>query len=210
MIQFWNVLTERKDYMDEVVHLYETAFPRVEKKPFDWIVTLAMEGKMEIQAITDEEEFVGLAILMRTDTTALLDYFAISKAKRCGGYGGKAVRAIQQHYRGKKLILEIEKEDPDAPNAVNRKRRKTFYLKNGLKETGLFVNIYHTDFEIITPDGKLTFEEYVSFLTTILGEEAITKMEPKMLRQKKKLHGRTLKSKNPGAKEDMGKKNHKK
>ena len=59
-----------------------------------------------------------------------------------------------------------------------------FYLKNGLKETGLFVNIYYTDFELLTLDGKLTFEEYVSFLKTILGEEAVAKLNPTLIAQK--------------------------
>ena len=42
-------------------------------------------------------------------------------------------------------------------NAEERKKRKAFYLRNGLQETGLFVNVYDTDFEILTPDGELTF-----------------------------------------------------
>ena len=143
------------------------------------MVQLAQEGKMEIRAIAQEDTFLGLAILMVTDTAALLDYFAISQEKRCGGYGGKAVREIQRHFRGKKLILEIEMEAPDAPNAAERKRRKQFYLRNGLKETGLFVNVYHTDFELLTPDGRLSLEEYVALLTAILGKEAVEKICPR-------------------------------
>lgn len=184
MIQFWDIGAEKTEYKEEVIDLYENAFPDVEKKSFDWMMKLAQEGKMEIKAITEDNEFVGLIILMVTDTTALVDYFAIAEEKRCGGYGGKTIRAIAQYYGKKKLILEIEKEDPDASNAIDRKRRKMFYLKNGLKETGLFVNIYYTDFELLTLDGKLTFEEYVSFLKTILGEEAVAKLNPTLIAQK--------------------------
>lgn len=39
----------------------------------------------------------------------------------------------------------------------NVREEKAFYLRNGLKETGLFVNVYDTDFELLTPDGELTF-----------------------------------------------------
>ena len=164
--------------------MYESAFPPVEKKPFERMVRLAEEGKMEILAIADGDVFVGLIIFMLTDTSALVDYFAIAKEMRCGGYGGKVIQAVQKYYRDKKLVLEIEKEDPDAPNAVDRKRRKTFYLKNGLKETGLFVNVYHTDFEILSLDGMLTFEEYVSLLTTVLGEEIVEKINPQLIQEK--------------------------
>lgn len=181
MIQFWNVLTEREEYLEAVKALYLTAFPKEEKKPFALMEQLAREGKMEIQAITEDEAFVGLAILMRAGNTALLDYFAIAEEKRCGGYGGRAIRAIQERYSENKLILEIEKEDPQAKNAAERSRRKAFYLKNGLKETGLFANVYRTDFELITPDGALTFEEYVSFLRTILGEEAMERIAPRVI-----------------------------
>ena len=184
MIHFCNVLTEKKEYLEKVQALYESAFPSVEKKPFQWMMKLAEEGKMEILAIADEELFVGLIIFMLTDTTALVDYFAIAKEMRCGGYGGRAIQAVQKYYGDKKLILEIEKENPEAPNAVERKRRKTFYLKNGLKETGLFVNVYHTDFEIITLDGQLTYKEYVTFLTTILGKEVVDKINPQLIQEK--------------------------
>ncbi|HIS55274.1 MAG TPA: hypothetical protein IAB48_01265 [Candidatus Fimimorpha excrementavium] len=71
------------------------------------------------------------------------------------------------------------KEDPDAPNAAERKRRKHFYLRNGLKETGLFVNVYGTDFELITPDGRLSLKEYVTLLTAILGKGVVEKIRPR-------------------------------
>ena len=35
-------------------------------------------------------------------------------------------------------------QDEKAENAQDRKRRKAFYLRNGLKETGLFAHVYGT------------------------------------------------------------------
>ncbi len=46
-----------------------------------------------------------------------------------------------------------------------RRRRKAFYLRNGLERVpGCSANVItNTDFEILTPDGDLSFQEYVEF-----------------------------------------------
>ena len=56
MIQFWDIGAEKTEYKEEVIDLYENAFPDVEKKSFDWMMKLAQEGKMEIKAITEDNE----------------------------------------------------------------------------------------------------------------------------------------------------------
>ena len=50
-----------------------------------------------------------------------------------------------------------------------------------MKETGVFVNVYKTDFELLTPDGELNFEEYTEILYGILGEEGVRILEPRLL-----------------------------
>ena len=74
-----------------------------------------------------------------------------------------------RHYLKSSKIIKTQ--DEKAENAEERKKRKAFYLRNGLQETGLFVNVYDTDFEILTPDGELTFWEYVDFLREVMYEE---------------------------------------
>ena len=71
-----------------------------------------------------------------------------------------------------------------ADNAEERRRRKAFYLRNGLKETGLSANVYHTDFEILTPDGKLSFQEYVDFLREVLDEEYVQMLRPTLISER--------------------------
>ena len=68
-----------------------------------------------------------------------------------------------------------------ADNAEERKRRKAFYLRNGLKETGVFVNVYGTDFELITPDGSLSYETYVRILEDVLGKEGTEILNPVLI-----------------------------
>ena len=178
-MEFLNIFKEGKNYRDAFYQLYQEAFPKEEKKPADLMEQLTAQGKMEMLAIEEDGEFAGLAINMLGADAALLDYFAISPEKRSGGYGGKAVQRLQERFRGRPYIFEIEMQDENAPNAEDRKRRKKFYLRNGLKETGIFANVYHTDFELLTPDGKLTYDEYVELLQEILGEDAMGMLDPR-------------------------------
>ena len=73
-------------------------------------------------------------------------------------------------------------QDDSADNAEERKRRKAFYLRNGLKETGVFANVYGTDFELLTPDGELSYSEYTDILYAILGEEGVRLLNPRLLK----------------------------
>lgn len=180
-MKFLNIFTDGIQYRDQVYHLYEEAFPEEEKKPFSLMEELTGQGKMEMLAIEEDGEFVGLAMNMLAEGAALLDYFAISSDKRCGGYGSRAVRMLQERFHDKKYIFEIEVQDKNAPNAEERKRRKDFYLRNGLRETGVFANVYRTDFELLTPDGNLTFEDYVGLLQYILGQEGVDILNPHII-----------------------------
>ena len=180
-MDFLNILKEGAEYREAVLELYEEAFPEEEKKPVSMMLEMAQQGKTELLAIVEAESFVGLAINLFGKIDVLLDYFAISPECRNGGYGGRAVRALQERFAGKTYIFEIEKQDPEASNAEDRRRRKAFYLRNGLKETGVFANVYDTDFELLTPDGKLTYEKYEAFLYESLGAEVVKRIRPRKL-----------------------------
>lgn len=181
-MEFLDILTDGRQYKEQVYTLYEGAYPREEKKPLDMMENLADQGKMELLAIVEDGEFVGLAMNMLSEKTALLDYLAITPEKRCGGHGSVAIQMLTERFKDKKYILEIEMQDDKAENAWLRKRRKEFYLRNGLKETGLFVHAYETDFELITPDGSLDFDTYMEILEYILGED-ISTINPTLLKK---------------------------
>lgn len=132
---------------------------------------------MEILSLMEKDELIGLNINMLAGDLAILDYYAILPEKRSGGYGSKGIQKIIDRFRGRKLILEIEKQDASAPNAEQRASRKRFYMKNGLKETNLFVNAYDTDFELLVPEGDLTYQEYISVLSSVLGKEGFQKIK---------------------------------
>lgn len=161
--------------------LYETAFPSQERKPFGVMEELSARGKMEMLAIMDEERFVGLAIVLLAGESVILDYFAIAASMRNCGYGGKALGMLVSRYSSQRMILEIEMEDPQAENAQERVKRKAFYMRNGIKETGVYAHVYHTDFELLSADGKLTYEEYVQAMKASMGAAWVEKLSPRQI-----------------------------
>ena len=182
-----NIADEGAKYKWQLYDLYDKAFPEQEKKPLQVMENLVADGKMEMLAMVDEDEFVGLAINLidAEQDRVLLDYYAIAPEKRNYGYGSKGLEALLKKFKNHKYIFEIETQDENAEKAEERKKRKAFYLRNGLQETGLFVNVYDTDFEILTPDGELTFWEYVDFLREVMYEEYVQILRPTLIAMKK-------------------------
>lgn len=88
----------------KIFRLYKTAFPKNERKPFFMFLWGRRQGKYDIMAIRSEDnEFLGLAIVITCGEYALLDYFAIESSKRGGGVGTRALKLIQKRYRDKKI-----------------------------------------------------------------------------------------------------------
>lgn len=56
-----------------------------------------------------------------------------------------------------------------APNQEERIRRKQFYLKNGMQETGLKVCLFGVPMEILTDGSVITYEEYHEIYQDIAG-----------------------------------------
>lgn len=180
-MELQNVQKDGKPYRNNVYTLYHEAFPDIERKPFALIEELADSGKMEILAVVENGKFLGLAINMMSGNTAILDYFAIVPDHRGGGVGSRSFELLLERFRGKKYIFEIEKQDEAAENASERRRRKAFYLRNRVRETGVFVNVYGVDFELLTSDGKLSYDEYTAILEDVLGKERVGILRPRML-----------------------------
>lgn len=140
--------------------LYIEAFPRYERKPLKLIRTMNRKGKSDIWVIDKDGQFSGLAITMNEQDLILLDYFAISAKKRGGGLGAEALKKLQELYKGKRFFLEIESVYMEADNLEERRRRKNFYLKNGMKEMKVMAHVWSTDMELLGYECQVTFDDY--------------------------------------------------
>ena len=150
--------------------LYKSAFPADERKPFALIWKAFKSGKVDIWSLQADGNFIGFAITMKDDNKVLLDYFAISDDKRSCGYGGKAIKLLQEYYKDKKFFLEIESVYTNAKNLDERIRRKKFYLNNGMSEMKLLAKVYGTTLEILGFNCSLTFDEYRSVYLNVYGK----------------------------------------
>ena len=108
-----NIADEGAKYKWQLYDLYDKAFPEQEKKPLQVMENLVADGKMEMLAMVDEDEFVGLAInqIDAEQDRALLDYYAIVPEKRNYGYGSRGLEALLKKFKNHKYIFEIETQD---------------------------------------------------------------------------------------------------
>ena len=103
-----NIADEGAKYKWQLYDLYDKAFPEQEKKPLQVMENLVADGKMEMLAMVDEDEFVGLAINLidAEQDRALLDYYAIAPEKRNYGYGSRGLEALLKKFKNHKYIFE--------------------------------------------------------------------------------------------------------
>lgn len=149
--------------------IYLEAFPRSERKPFGMMLRMQKKGDMELMSLMDGTQMVGLAITVLYQDMVLLDYFAMEKSCRGKNYGSEALQLLLERYQEKRMIFEIERSDHIKDEQDQRVRRKHFYLRNGLKETGIYISLFGVPMEILTEGKPLTYEEYHQLYTGAMG-----------------------------------------
>lgn len=146
--------------------LYRRAFPRNERKPFAIIRRMHKEGRtiVWLARTTDGrfEHFAGMASTIEGDSTTLLDYFAISKRLRGQGYGSAFLQRLLLCYADKGIFVEIEAADRNDSSGEKR-RRKAFYLRNGLTELHVMADLFGVRMELLGRDCSLDFDGYREF-----------------------------------------------
>ena len=164
--------------LDKIEELYLTAFPAIERKPFDLILEKCNNGLMEIISIeSDNRDFFGFAIMILNDDMVLLDYFAIAPESRGKNVGSTALKLIFERYKNKRFILEIENTEIECDNSEERRRRKAFYIKNGMTVMPFKVNLLGVEMEVLTHNCNVTFEEYFSIYENTFSDEYCSRIK---------------------------------
>ncbi len=164
--------------LPQICRLYREAFPVSERKPFTMLLKQRRQGLSEMLTIRKDGRYAGLMIVVRHKDMALLDFFAISPQVRGGGTGSLALDMLSERYARQRLFLEIEREDPLADNALQRTRRKAFYLQNGMRESGVWMRAYGSDMELLHAGSPVSFEEYCALLAATLGPRCYRIVRP--------------------------------
>lgn len=172
------IKAETHEEKEAVRKLYLKAFPEEERKPFGLLIKSQSQGTADILYIEDDNgEFAGLGIPAIYNDIVILVFFAIADNKRNGGYGSKALNMIIEKYKDKKFILEIEDTSISAPNKDQRLKRKNFYIKNGLINTGVKVSIMGVKMEVMSNTPGINFDEYKNVYKNAFGSEISDKIK---------------------------------
>ena len=118
--------------------LYESAFPREERIPWEDLLRLVREMPLEFAEYREGAELLGITIVYPRPRLSWFWYFAVPEEKRGRGIGQRILSALLARYEGRSAVLDMEDPaQPGAPNAAQRLRRRDFYLRNGFRETGV-------------------------------------------------------------------------
>ena len=159
-------ITDQTDDWEEITALNERAFPANERRPLEPLLC-DPTGSSEILAFYDGGEFCGFACLLTVGDISHIIYFAIEEAFRQNGCGSAALAAMRRLKPDKRIIADIELEDPLAENNALRIRRKEFYLRNGYTESGVRYSWRRESYEILVCGGRLSENEFFDFWTRI-------------------------------------------
>lgn len=153
----------------EVRELYESAFPKEERIPYDELTRLL--GVMPIDFVTyhDGDRFVGLTIVLNRADFNWGWYFAVKEELRGRGYGQQILTALMDKYAGRRLVIDIESpEQADCDNIEQRRRRHAFYKRNGFRDTPTAKHFEGIDYTILLAgEGTFTQEDYDNILNDL-------------------------------------------
>ncbi len=163
-------LVDARKYKKQIKHLYKTAFPIKERLPLPFLFHKTKKGENSFYAAVDNNEFVGLAYVIRYKNLVYINYLAIEDNKRGNGYGTEILRTIKDMHPDCINILLIENtDDIHADNFDERIRRLGFYERNGYKQLHIKVNEIGVHFELLGTETTVTQDDYLRMMKNFLG-----------------------------------------
>ena len=146
----------------KIKKLYIESFPENERFSFSMMIKNE-SGNYETFGFYQDGNFCGFAILLNSLDISHIIYFATLPELRGKGLGAKALGAMSRIKSGRRIIVDIEREQPDCEENEIRRRRKNFYLRNGYSETEVRYRWQEEAYEILVSGGKLTKEDFGAF-----------------------------------------------
>ena len=132
-------------------------FPANEVKPLRIIEQAARKNRYRCYGLKDGEELLAYAFFMILGEQALLDYFAVRQELRGTGIGSRFLRELGGNIMKECECVLLETEDPaavsDPAEKRTRERRLRFYLKNGLRDTGVRTRVFGSDYRVMAFPG---------------------------------------------------------
>lgn len=151
------------DFADlpKVAALMERNFPSNEQMPFS-ILLHRGGGASRFLAFYEDGVFCGfVSLLTWKDITHIL-YLAVDEDRRGRGLGSQALELVRREYPGHRIIADIEAPG-SGPNREQRLARKSFYLKNGYRQSGISYQWRGEDYEILVQGDDISRREFDRF-----------------------------------------------
>ena len=147
----------------DIKRIYFEAFPKEERMPFPMMVAMSKLWNTQFFAFYDGDIPCGFIYLASNRKIVFVMIFAVEKCFRSMGYGSSILQQIEKMYPNKKIIISIEPCDDNVSDIELRKKRKSFYIRNGYEETGYMMKLNGAVQEIIIKNGEFTKKEFRLF-----------------------------------------------
>ena len=169
-------------------------FPADERRPLTRIVKYFREHRYEgFGGYSEAGELLCYAFFMRCDYTAqskkrqrtcLFDYLAVTEKYRDAGVGSAFLRHLGQCFpRTDIMIVEVENTDyaENEADLATKQRRMDFYLRNGMRDTGVTVRVWGVEYRIMEMDLGEDWRPHTAQEIRETCEHAYRSMFPPML-----------------------------
>ena len=160
-------VTQSGPFWAEVNRLAREAFPPEEYLAPSTLVEMAKADNFDFWALTDAGSFVGFMVVQTYEDLAYLFFLAIDSGARSKGYGSRAIETLKKASPGKQQVVDFEMIDPTAPNAAQREKRRAFYIRNGHRETGLFLTYLGVDYEVLCMEDAFDAAKFKAMMATL-------------------------------------------
>lgn len=160
-------ITENFNRLDEVISLAKDAFPPEEYLSPNTLIEMSKKKEIDFWALYDDEIFVGFMAVRTYKEMSYLFFLAIFPLLRSHGYGGKAIRTLKELYPDMQQVVDLEMLDPAASNYEQRKSRRSFYLRNGYRETEQFLSYLGVEYEVLCMDEHFHFSTFKELMDTL-------------------------------------------
>ena len=160
-------------YKNKIKHLFEHAFPPVERPTFDGLLRFPHH---EMYGVEDNNTFIGLIDLIKYNDILYIFFLAIKKTFRGKGYGSKILQDINNKY-GKDYRIFLLAENPDelCDNKEERIKRISFYNHNGFILSDIEVIEFEVNYRILYLRELVKKDEFLSTMKYLLGDELFYK-----------------------------------
>ena len=160
MLETKRITEEFKD-LKQIKHLYFTAFPLEERVSMKYL--FSDEKWNDFSACYDGGRFCGFYSALSFGDIVHIIFLAVDDRLRGLGYGSRILSHIEALHAGKRIIVDVEKPSPDAGNNEQRLKRKSFYYRNGYRESGVSYDWRGVSYQILVKGGELSCEEFEDF-----------------------------------------------